>query len=457
MQIGVNMLTDQAPNPKARSFLKRSTSQRQCPICNRLRCPLRTHQAFAKRLKERQQNASLHQIDDEKPDPFVRHPIPMTAELERFYAQGFLRWNSDFKGPERHLFPISRFRAVLHNAWDDEALHYGILSIVATQTSMLRDGKVDQTALELQVKIINLQRRALAHGEMSDARVMTALCIMSNAWASNESEDLSVHMELITTWLHRRKGLQYLGMEGILADNLMYGDHTRAITYNQKPHYQIKLPAISSESAPQPGNAYLQLRLRGLVSEEVATAATNYVVLVKIFDKAAKGRCTPSQSTYFAYLANVVEYQLACANSVLHGTNTLDECIVLACLVSNHSLLRNYGQLAPSIPEIERRLWRCLDHLRGEQYFQIHRLLDVEFYLVCMGTVTSVRRASPFEERMVNIMGQMRRNSSLVPAFYDLCDILEKYGWSESVCLTLYARIWNKSSDMQLVEAGQHE
>lgn len=111
----------------------------------------------------------------------------------------------------------------------------------------------------------------------------------------------------------------------------------------------MKIPALPSESAPTPGNAYLQLQVRSLILEEGASAGSNYVVLAKIFDKAARGRCPPSSVTYFAYIANVVEHQLACANSELHGTNTLNECLVLALLMNNRSSLWKYGLLSPVV------------------------------------------------------------------------------------------------------------
>lgn len=74
------------------------------------------------------------------------------------------------------------------------------------------------------------------------------------------------------------------------------------------------------------------------MSQGVAAAASNYQILVTLFDKAARGRGTPSEATYFFYFANVVECQLANVNARYHDTNTTDECLVLACLVSNHTL-----------------------------------------------------------------------------------------------------------------------
>jgi len=108
----------------------------------------------------------------------------------------------------------------------------GILSVIATQTSVLRSGTIDDFALELQVKAMAAQRKAVQSGEMSDARVLTALCIMSNSFATNKAEYLSAHLQLIGAWLQRRGGLEYLGMEEILADNLIYAGHTKALASN---------------------------------------------------------------------------------------------------------------------------------------------------------------------------------------------------------------------------------
>jgi len=440
---------DQSPERHASSLLRRSIVQRQCPICKKFRCPLKSHQAFVRHLRERGKGAPVHQLAEEKVDPFAKHPIVMTPEYERLYAQGWLRWNSDFNGPERHLFPHSRYSAVFRNAWHDVALHYGLLSLLATQISMLRSGVVDETALELQGKAISAQSRAIQHDQLSDARVMTALCIMSNAFATNKQDDLTVHLALIGASLRQRGGLQYLGMDGIIADNLMYADHTRAVISNQQPHYQVHTPPVPLNTAPAPSPVYADLCLRGLVSQEVATAASNYQTLVTLFNKAARGRGTPSEATYFFYFANVVEYQLTNANARYHDTNTTDECLILACLVSNHTLLRNYGQLSPAVQIVEARMWKCLAYLRENNHFLPYGLHDLELYLACVCTITSIRTPSPFEHRAIDILAQIRKKSTCsVHTFYELCDVMERYGWSESVCLTLYARLWNKSSDM---------
>lgn len=174
-----NSFRDKLPKAGPSSLLRRSIVQRQCTICKKFRCPLKSHQAFVRHLRARGNCVLVHQLAEEKVDPFAKHPIVITPDYERLYAQGWQRWNSDFKGPERHLFPHSRYSAVFRNAWHDVALHYGMLSLLATQVSMLHSGVVDETALELQGKAISAQSRAIHHDHLSDARVMTALCIMS--------------------------------------------------------------------------------------------------------------------------------------------------------------------------------------------------------------------------------------------------------------------------------------
>lgn len=430
------------------NLLGRPIVQQQCAICKKVRCLLQSHRAFARRLRDRGRYAPVRQVADEKIDPFAKHPIVMTPEYEELYARCWLRWNPDFNGPESHLFPHSRYSAIFRTAWHDEALHYGILALLATQVSKVRSGVIDQSALELQSKAIAAQSRAIRHEQLSDARVLTALCIMSNAFAANAKEDLTVHMALIEASLTQRGGLQYLGMDGIIADGLMLGDHTRAVIYNQKPHYQIQTPPLSLETAPAPSPVYVDLCLRGLVSQEVTTAASNYQILITLFDKAAKGRGTPSEATYFSYFANVVECQLANANARYHETNSIDECLVLGGLISNHTLLRNYGQLNPIVATLETRFWKCLTCLREKNCFSPYGLHDLELYLVCVGTITTVRRPSPFEQRSLKILAEMRKDGTCsVRTFHELCDVMEMYGWSESVCVKMYARIWSRSED----------
>lgn len=439
--------------PKPKPFVLLTTSHRRCPACNRADCKSASHKGWALAREHRskrplQKHAPLNQIDDEKINPFARHPIKMNKEFEALYAMAWTRWNPDFPGPERHLYPKSRYSAIFKEAWHDEAMLYGVLSSFATQVSILRDGVVDQLALDLQGRVLAAQRAALAKGELSDARVITALCIMSNSYATNKDDDLSAHLKVVATWIRRRGGLDRLGMDGIVADNLMFADFVSAAVRNSKPVYTVHLPALTSTTAPEAGPAYTDLGQSRLLNSDVVSMASHYVVLMRIFDRAAKGINESSEATYFAYLANVVEYQLACTNERYHDTNTLEECVILAILIGNYTLLRNHRQLAPCVPIFEVRFWKCLDKLRDRDTFLAPGLQELEYYLVCVGTLTSVRRPSPFEKKSTVIMGDLRKGGfGGVQDFKQLCGVMDKYGWSISVCLKLFSRIWNESLD----------
>lgn len=431
-----------------------------CPVCSRFGCHLKTHKAYSRRHRLRypgqRKYTEVHQIGAGKFNPFAQHPIEMTPDLEKLYSQGWSQWNSDFNGPERHLFPIPRYSAIFREAFHDIALHYGILSVVATQVSMLRNGQADELALYLQGQVIAAQRAALAGGELSDARVMTALCIMSNAYSMNKVNDLSLHWQLISAWVQHRGGLVYLGMDGVIADDLMYADTLSAVVHNVTPEYPVQTPPLASFTAPEAGAAYAELQLSRLLQDDVVSVASHYLVLVRIFDRVAQGIYRSSEATYFRYLANVVEYELACANKQYHDTDTLEECIILSILLSNNSLLRNYGQLAPHVSVFENRFWRCLDELRRKDHFGVAGLRELECYLVCVGTITSVRRPSPYEDKVINMLADLRRGGpGCVQEFDHFCCVMNRYGWSQSACLKLYTRVWNASLSLIDMEHGR--
>ena len=133
-----------------------------------------------------------------KVDPFAKYPVDVTPDLNELLRQcklmppkrlwshlrplfmqqqhqlsklcnddanmtfstGYLPWQSDFRGPERHLFPVSRFGVAMRSGYTDVTLFIALLSLVATQLSMLRNGEIDELALKLQNKAIRLQAQS---------------------------------------------------------------------------------------------------------------------------------------------------------------------------------------------------------------------------------------------------------------------------------------------------------
>lgn len=55
-----------------------------------------------------------------------------------------------------------------------------MMSVVATQLSVLRDGKIDELGFKLQNQAILLQARACRNRKPTEGRILTALAIVSN-------------------------------------------------------------------------------------------------------------------------------------------------------------------------------------------------------------------------------------------------------------------------------------
>ena len=70
---------------------------------------------------------------------------------------------------------------------------------------------------------------------------------MSNHVAAGNPTEMIPHMRAIEAFLKQRGGLRYLGMDGVLADNFVFADHTRVVNYNNRPSYSLHLPSLQPE------------------------------------------------------------------------------------------------------------------------------------------------------------------------------------------------------------------
>lgn len=437
-----------------------------CSVCKSSVCRLRSHRDYVQGMtmqlvrrqlvQSRVQHGPSYGIHNERVNPLASLPIAMTRQLEILYNQLFSRWNYEFNGPERHLFPFSRYSAILNAAPDDKALLIGLLSLVATQISIARHGTVDEFALRLQLQVIKAQQQAVQRdGRATDARIATAQCILGNSVHSDQNEDVGSNLAVIKHMAHQRGGITKLGMDGVLADNFMYIDHLSAIVRNVLPEFILPQPYSSSAHAPKSRAVYQDLHRSDLLSDQSVRAATLFDVLLQIYDNEAKGLHQPSNANYFAYLASAVECELAIANAKHHDTKTLDECLTLGLLIFNHTVFRNSRRVAPPVLLFERRFWACFHSLRERKFFLHHDLVDLECYLACIGTITSLRHPSSATKQTIQVLVELRAmETSRVPDFDALCRVMEKYGWSRTVCFNLYQRIWDESCSHSLGERG---
>lgn len=422
----------------------------RCPICNKATCKLKSHRLYARDVADRAARpveTPMREIAAEKVDPFGKFPIKMTPQLEQLYRQCFQRWSGNFKGPERHLFPTSRYKAAYSAASSDTALFTALLSLVSTQLSVLRGKDMDELTLRLQNQALRLQYQACQDGNPSDARIMTALCIMSNHMANSNPQGILPHMKAIEVFIRQRGGIQYLGMEGIIADNLTYADHTRAIVYNTHPTYELPLPALDPPKTVKRrlGRGFHTLFYNTDIGDAMLQACRDTSCLTDIYDRACKRKETKQESMYFGYLAAVVEYQLGVLNAQNHDTGTLEECLTLALLLINHTVFRNYGQIAPSVPLVEARFWACFDkifsHLLGQE-----DLTDLLLWLAFTGTITSLRRECPFVDKAIVVLVTIYSCQKFAP-FDDVRTTMDMFVWSAPVQEHQFMKLWQQVLD----------
>ena len=341
-------------------------------------------------------------------------------------------------------------------AQHDEALFIGMLSIVATQLGLLQQKKVLPSTLKLQSKAIELQIKACRSGDPSDARILTALCIMSNQVANGNPKEVTGHLEAIQGFLTKRGGLHYLGMDGMLADNLMYADHTGAIAYCKPAKFKLIRaalgpPPIILQQPGRLGTCFTSLAQRSFISGTVASAADNLALLIDIYNKAILRQVTKAESLYFDYLANVVEFQLSELN-VLHQSEDhhhqeiLDECLTQGLLLVNHTLLRNYGQLSPIFTLIEAQFWACFNSI-----WERRREMppDLLVWLVFTGVISSVRAPCQFMDKAAVFLSELIK-TDVVKTFTDAREIFQRYIWWEAIQTNALSALWQRAYDHQL-------
>ena len=203
---------------------------------------------------------------------------------------GYLPWNSDFRGLERHLSPKPRWHINLAQTANDPALLIGLLSNVATQISLFRTGTINEVALQLQGQAIKLQAKACADNNSTDGRIATGLAIMSNHLAAGNPSEMIPHMKAMQSFVSQRGGIYYLGMDGLLADNICYGDHTKVVIYNTRPPFTLPMPSLQPEERRgilrHLGQAFSNLRQDSGISEQVYRVARDLCLLTDIYNRA---------------------------------------------------------------------------------------------------------------------------------------------------------------------------
>lgn len=355
------------------------------------------------------------------------------------------------------MFPTSRYNSVLRRAADDPALVISLLSVVATQKSLLRYGKIDEFALKLQHQAIQLHAQACLKNDPNDGRIMTALAIMSNHMHADNPTQMLPHMKAIASFVQQRGGIHYLGMDGIVADNIILADHMIAVIYNTKPNYPLITPSLLPEErrvtfSRHMGKAFSILHETKKISAKLYNVARDISLLTDIYDRATRQKHHEQETTYFPYLATAVECQLAELNALHHDTSSIEDMLTLAFLLINHTIFRNYGSISPIVPIIEARFWRCFEVFRQDRLPDNPESEFLFIWLAFTGIITQARCKCRFVKTAVSVLLEISKwkEQQSIQTFEQIrTNVLDRYLWSRTVLQHVYEPIWQEVLDLE--------
>jgi hypothetical protein len=164
--------------------------------------------------------------------------------------------------------------------------------------------------------------------------------------------------------------------------------------------------------------------------------------LVDIYTRACRGQVSSTELTYFAYLSNVVEFQLTELNSSFHAFISLDYCLILAGLLVNYTILRNYASVNPLAHVLEDRFWNHLDNLETQN---INLPPPLKLWLVFTGSIISVRIPDKYEERTISITSKMMQDGKIPMDFSYAVASFNRFIWSEPVQRVAFHAMWARA------------
>lgn len=275
---------------------------------------------------------------------------------------------------------------------------------------------------------------------------------MSNHIAAGTPSEMVPHMEAVATFVKQLGGLQYLGIDGIVTDNIVYGDHTRAILYNSRPSFPLVMPSLEVQErrvafSRYLGTAFHTLFITGNISEHLYDAARDISLLTDIYNRAAHKRIHEQETTYFDYLNTAVEYQLAELNFIHHNASNLEDMLTLAFLLIDLTIFRNYGNISPLVPIVEERFWRCFTNLRGEGLPGIENSAQLFTWLAFTGAITQTRRKCPYVKTAVLALLGIRKETGKqsISSFDQISrNVLDLYLWCLPVQKHVCEAIWEE-------------
>jgi len=333
-------------------------------------------------------------------------------------------------------------------------LFQSIISTAATIWSLMC-GKIDNVALQHLQATIRLHAEAI-HDEISastDANILSALFITANIMGMGYFSEAEQHLNGVNHLVELRGGLQYLGMEGIVASYVMYADHSQSIFFNKPPMWTMPLPSLKIQSsfAPRSGSGFQAMHGSQILHEELLAAAQDVCRLADLLDMGARGKVPPQELNAVGYLSTVAEYQLAHLNALYHSTATRSECVCLGLILFDHIVMRNAGVIHPAIRKIENQFWTAFQAAEARGCWDIENACLL-IWILLTGLTVMVRSECSWKSYAIDCLRKARSNFVLQDWDHVRRSVLDPFVWSEMAQDEVFREIWTQTENQQISE-----
>lgn len=443
-----------------------------CSACGKRRCTLRSHQAYTRRdltlpplenhenryIKHKivqSRNLPVHlnldtrmswQIENPRIDPFAKFPIPILPEDHRLLDLWTQQWPGTHQAPSRHLFPVPIINHLYPHIMKSPTLFRAFLSVAAIRVSMAK-GEIDEVAFRQQADAIRHHSAACVDKKTasSDENIMAAICIMSNHRAQGNVSEVCRHIEGINALVKSRGGPHYLGMNGIVAEYLMYADHAQAIWHEIPPVWGIPLPSLKFPGItghPKLGSGFEILHDH--LDVAFLKLADDMCRLTRLFEAGLKEKIPQQALKPIGYLSMVCEYQIAKLAFEYSGTISRNSCLCLALLLFDQVILRNFGAISPGIRRSEQRFWQNIKDSQDQKLWADDTYVPLLMWTLFTGLSVSIRTKGPEYEYAVEQLRIARARVDLYSFDEVKEQALDPFCWLDVAQEPAFRKIWRE-------------
>ncbi|KAJ9656489.1 hypothetical protein H2198_004948 [Neophaeococcomyces mojaviensis] len=459
--------TDNPPLPLPSHILpSQKTDSQPCLACGKSECALASHKHFSRRIlanaKKGKQAKTLDVKPPKKPMGLPATPgsrsssisfsysVSMDPEREHLLALWSREWSLTKRGPERHLFPRKFIDRILPAARNHAPLLQALLAYSGTLWSIANHVPAVSASAQHALAVELLSQACPTEREAStDEAMLTATLLLLIYMAQGNAFEVNKHVSGLVHLAGLRGGPHYLGLSGLVAELLIYADHTQAIFFNHEPVWQFPLPPLNMGLLPKCGKAFQNAMDAHELERSVAQAALSVCKVADILDYATNVKGLPKVAlNSFGYLSTIAEYQLARCNALHHQSASLNECICLALILFNHIVLRNDGATTPCIVQVEYRFWQALEQAEGRG-LRSSILPSLYMWMVITGLTVGIRGECQFRRVGVEKLRAAKINVTSKTWDQFRQSVLEEYVWLQSAQEETFKAIWLEAEGLR--------